>query len=530
VTRTACLSRALFVCAILLAATAADARADVRLSALFSDRAILQRDRPLPIWGWATPGEKVTVALGTESGSSTAGGDGRWQVTLKPQPVSKTPLTLTVTGKNTITVKDVLLGDVWLCGGQSNMEWSLGGCDAPDDIRTADLPLIRQFGVEYNFATTPQTEVKGNWLTCSPLSAPGFNAVGFYFARRVQKETGVPIGLLRSCIGGTNIELWMSQETLMNTPALAEYGKFMRDSLAIYQKDLAASLPTVEAWTAKAREELKAGRPVPPPPALPEFPFGEKMYRPRCVTLHNGMIAPLVPFALRGVLWYQGESNAGGAGDAQQYIEKKRAMLADWRKWFRDPNLPFYFVQLAAWQKASDDPVGGDGWALLRDAQRKCLTMPNTGMAVATDIGDAADIHPKNKSDVGDRLARWALANQYGKKIEASGPLFRDLKIEANKAIVSFDHVGGGLIVASKDGLKPPVELKAGKLTRFAIAGKDRKWVWADAKIEGDTVVCTHPDVPLPVAVRYAFTINPAGANLYNRDGLPASPFRTDDW
>ena len=521
---------ALVGAAAFLFGTAAEVRADVQLSALFADHAVLQRDRPLPVWGWAEPGEKVSVKFGTESGEAVAGKDGRWQVTLKPQPVSKTPQTLTAAGKNTITVKDILLGDVWLCGGQSNMEWVLGGCDAPDDIRSADLPLIRQFAVDYLFATTPQTKVNGRWAVCSPQTAPGFTAVGFYFARRVNKETGVPIGLLKSCVGGTNIELWMSQDTLMNTPALAPYGKFMRESLAIYQKELAAALPAIEEWAAKSREELKAGRPVPMPPTIPEFPFGEKMFRPRCVTLHNGMIAPLVPFALRGALWYQGESNAGSAFDALQYIEKTRAMLADWRKWFGDPDLPFYFVQLAAWQKSSEDPVGGDAWAHLRDGQRKCLALPHTGMAVATDIGDAADIHPKNKADVGERLARWALVNEYGKTIVPSGPLFKGLKIDGNKAVLEFDHVGAGLMIAQKDGRKPAEEVKDGKLARFAIASKDKKWVWADAKIVGNTVVCTHADVPNPVAVRYAFSINPAGANLYNRDGLPASPFRTDDW
>ena len=520
----------ILACLVLSCLASERARADVRLPALFADHAVLQRDKPLPIWGWAEPGEKVAVRLGTETGDATAAKDGRWQVTLKPQPVSKTPLTLTVAGKNTITVRDVLLGDVWLCGGQSNMEWGLGGCDVPEDVKSADLPLVRQFGVELHFATTPKTDVKGRWAVCSPQIAPGFTAVGFYFARRVHKETGVPIGLLRSCVGGTNIELWMSQDTLMNTHALAGYGKLMRDSLATYQRDLAAALPAVEGWTAKSREALKAGRPVPLPPVFPEFPFGEKMFRPRCVTLHNGMIAPLVPFALRGVLWYQGENNAGGAADGLQYVEKKGAMLADWRKWFGDPDLPFYFVQLAAWQKPSDAPAGGDGWAHIREAQRKCLTIPHTGMAVATDVGDADDIHPKNKADVGDRLARWALANEYGKKVVPSGPLFRGLKIDGNKAVVEFDHVGAGLMVGRKDGRKPADELKDVKLARFAIAGKDKKWVWANAVIVGDTVVCTHPEVPNPVAVRYAFTMNPVGANLYNRDGLPASPFRTDDW
>jgi sialate O-acetylesterase len=322
----------------------------------------------------------------------------------------------------------------------------------------------------------------------------------------------------------------MSQDTLMSTPALAQYGKFMRESLATYQKDLAAAVPAVEEWAAKCREDLKAGRALPMPPALPEFPFGEKMFRPRCVTLHNGMIAPLVPFALRGVLWYQGESNAGSVADGLQYIEKKRAMLADWRTWFGDPDLPFYFVQLAGWLQPAEGPAGGDGWAYIREAQRLCLKLPHTGMAVATDIGDAADIHPKNKSDVGDRLARWALAKQYGKRLEPSGPLYRELKIDGNQAIVHFDHVGAGLMIGQKSGLKPVEEVPDGTLRRFAIAGKDRKWAWAEAKIVGSTVVCTHPDISSPVAIRYGFTMNPVGANLYNRDGLPASPFRTDDW
>ena len=354
--------------------------------------------------------------------------------------------------------------------------------------------------------------------------------MGFYFARRVQKETGVPIGLLRSSVGGTNIELWMAQDTLMNTPALSAYGNQMRESLAEYRRELADVLFSVEEWTAACRKAEKAAEPLPLPPEMPDFPFGEKGFRPRCITLHNGMIAPLVPFALRGVLWYQGENNAGSVADGRQYIEKKRALLADWRNWFGDPELPFYFVQLAAWQNPSENPAGGDGWANFREAQRLCLTLPHTGMAVTTDIGDAADIHPKNKFDVGERLARWALVNQYGKKIEPSGPLYRQLRVEGSKAIVEFDHTGAGLMVGRKVGLQPTVEENGASLRRFAIAGQDRTWFWAEAQIEGNTVVCTHPQVPHPVAVRYGFSMNPDGANLYNRDGLPASPFRSDSW
>jgi sialate O-acetylesterase len=504
--------------------------AQVRVSALFSDHMILQRDRPIVVWGWGTPGEDVLISLADQTANTQVAQDGRWTCTLKPLPASANPIELKIQATNEILLKDILVGDVWLCSGQSNMEWGLGGCDAPEDIQSANFPLIRHFGVEANFAASPQANVKGRWNVCKPETAPGFTAVGFYFARRVHQETGVPIGLLRSSVGGTNIECWMSQETLMNTPALQTYAKMMRDSLAQYQNDLQAIIPEVEAWTKQSRDALSSGAQVPMPPAIPEFPFGEKMFRPRCVTLHNGMIHPLKSFALKGVLWYQGENNAGSPADGLQYIEKKRAMINDWRQWFGDPDLPFYFVQLAAWQKTTNDPGLADGWAFFRDAQRQCLSLPHTGMAVAIDIGDADDIHPKNKYDVGQRLARWALANEYSKPIEVSGPLFRSLKIDGNKATIDFDHVGSGLAAGSKTGRNPVEFSESTPLRRFAIAGQDRKWYWAEARIEGNRVVCSHPSVPEPIAIRYAFSMNPQGANLYNRDGLPASPFRTDDW
>ncbi len=505
-------------------------RADVRLPMLFSDHAILQRDQELTVWGWADAGENVAVRLGASKSQTSADGAGRWAVKLAAQPVSLAALTMIVEGNNRIEVRDILLGDVWLCSGQSNMEFPLGACDAGEDIQAASLPLIRQFGVELNFAQTPQTDVKGQWTICSPQTAAGFTAVGFYFARRVHTETGVPIGLLRSSVGGTNIECWMSQDTLLNTPELEPYAKIMRESLADYQKELASALPEIEAWTTASRAALQSGNSIPLPPTWPEFPFGERRFRPRCVTLHNGMIAPLVPTALKGVLWYQGENNAGGPFECEQYIAKKRAMIKDWRNWFRNPDLPFYFVQLASWQQPHDRAGDADGWALFRDAQRRCLAISGTGMAVATDVGDAVDIHPKNKFDVGERLARWALNQNYGVAMEVSGPLFRELTIEGSVASISFNHTGRGLIVAEKSGRRAVEEISGGKLQRFAIAGSDRQWHWAEATIDGDTVKCTHPAVKSPVAVRYALSMNPAGGNLYNRDGLPASPFRTDDW
>ena len=504
--------------------------AEVRLAAVFADHAVLQRDVPLPIWGWAEPGEAVEVTLGDATGRATAGPDGRWQVTLPPQPAARKPLGMVVQGSNRLEVHDLLLGDVWLCGGQSNMEWSLGACNAPEDVRAADDPLIRQFGVELHFASTPQRDVRGRWTVCTPRTAAGFTAVGYHFARRVRQDVDVPIGLLRSCVGGTNIELWMAQESLLNAPALAGYAKTMRDSLARHQQELAATVPAVEAWTSMARRAMQAGEPLPMPPPVPEFPFAERVARPRCVTLHNGMIAPLIPLPLKGAIWYQGENNAGNADEGRQYVAKTQVLLADWRRWFGNERLPFYFVQLAAWQKPSDRPEGGDGWAFIRDAQRQCLGIPHTGMAVAIDVGDANDIHPRNKADVGERLARWALANDYGVRLEPSGPLFRRLRIEGDRAIVEFGHVGAGLMAGAKVEREPVRPTPDVALRRFAIAGADRRWQWAEARIVGDTVECRHPEVAVPVAVRYAFTMNPEGANLYNRDGLPASPFRSDDW
>jgi sialate O-acetylesterase len=508
----------LLACAAVLSAAGA-ARADVRLPAVFTDHAVLQRDKPLPVWGWADPGEKVSVKLGGEGGETAAGKDGRWRLTLKPQPASRAPLTLTVAGKNTVAVKDVLLGDVWLCGGQSNMSISVGGfLAAPgvkEDVAAADLPLVRQFGVLEHFADAPQTDVKGEWLACSPRTAGRFSAVAFYFARKVHAETGVPIGILRSAKGSTRIECWLSEDSLLNTKELEPFARTMRASLERWDRDKEAA----------AKRGVK-----PDSPEFPPYPFGEKVRRPRCVTLHNGMIAPLSPFALRGAVWYQGEGNAADPQTARDYAVRLRTLVRDCRRMFGDADLPFYLVQLPAYREPGDAPAGGDAWAHLRESQRQCLALTHTGLAVTVDVGEADDIHPKNKFDVGERLARLALADLYGKKIESCGPLFRELKIDDNKAVVTFDHVGGGLMAGRKDGRKPVEEVKGAKLARFAVAGKDRKWYWAEAQIVGDSVVCTHPDVPEPVAVRYAFSANPVGANLYNRDGLPASPFRTDDW
>jgi sialate O-acetylesterase len=498
--------------------------AEVKLPAILSDHVVLQRDKVLPIWGWADPGEQVSVSLGKKRMTTTGGPDGRWIVRLPAQPVSTEPLTLTVAGKtNTLTVADVLLGDVWMCCGQSNMEMVLGGCDSAEDRKTADFPLIRHLFVPRNFADAPASDVQGSWRVCTPESSAGFSGVGFYFARKVQAETGVPIGLLNNAVGATNIEWWISAETLLGTAELAPYAKKMGEAVAQYQKQLTEQLPAAEKWALSARAALGAGKQLPAPPLLPDPPY-KKL---QCALLHNGHIAPLIPMALRGVLWYQGESNA----DGNLYLEKTRAMVTDWREFFAEPNLPFYFVQLAAFTKPNSNAVDAGSWGAIRDVQRRSLIIPHTGMASAVDIGDADDIHPKNKADVGERLALWALANEYGKKgLVVSGPLFRELRVEGGKVRIGFDSLGGGLMAARKSGRAPAVEDKGGKLNRFAVCGSDKKWFHAEALIDGDTVVVSSPEVSAPVAVRYADATNPEGANLYNRAGLPASPFRSDDW
>ncbi len=482
------------VCLLSLLSSLPSALADVSVTNIFTDHMVLQRDIPCPVWGMAEAGEKVTVKLGLSQGTATAGADGKWSVKLPASKMNASAQELTISGKNTIVIKDVLVGDVWLCSGQSNMEWNLGSCNAAEDIAAANLPNLRRIKFPHVSLNKPTTDVPGKWETCSPQNTAGFTAVGFYFARRVQKETGVPIGLLDDSWGGTRIEPWVPVEGFAAEPALSAILEKVK------QRDAAAAASPSTA-------PIGSGEPV---------------------ALYNGMIYPVVPFGIKGALWYQGESN-GGEGD--EYYSKMRALIGGWRKVWDQGDFPFYFVQLANFQKDSNTPQGGDGWAKLRQAQTKSLQIPHTGMAVIIDIGEAADIHPKNKFDVGERLALWALHHDYGKKdLVPSGPLFKAATVEGTKMRVSFDYADKGLIVGKKDGRKPVEAVAGGKLARFAIAGEDKKWVWADAVIDGNSVVVTSPEVPKPVAVRYAFTMNPEGANLYNKEGLPASPFRSDDW
>jgi len=452
---------------VLLIATAAGA--DVELPPLLGDGMVLQRGRPLPVWGRAAPGEKVVVRIAGRSASGVADEAGRWEVVLPALKVGG-PYRLTVKGSRSTPVRreNVLVGEVWICSGQSNMAWPVSRArDAKEEIAASGDRGLRLLTVPRKAADAPVESFSAAWRECGPKTVRGFSAVAYFFGRELRRRLKVPVGLVNTSYGGTPVEAWTS------------------------------------------REALEAAA----PDALPGYAARKPPHRASC--LYHGMIAPLVPYGIRGAIWYQGESNAGRAF---RYRTLFPAMIADWRARWGQGDFPFYFVQLANFRARKPEP-GESAWAELREAQLLTLkSVPNTGMAVAIDVGGAKDIHPKSKQEVGRRLALWALARDYGKKVVPSGPIYRGHEVEDGRVVIGFDHVGGGFAARPE-----------GKLLGFAIAGADRKFVWAEAEIEGDRVVVRHPDIPEPAAVRYGWADNPA-ANLANREGLPASPFRTDDW
>ena len=511
----------------MLLAFSAGASAAVKLPTVFGNGMVLQAGMPVPVWGWAEPGETVTVKFAGATVSAKADDQGRWMVKLPAMAPEAKGREMVVSGSSTVKFGDVLVGEVWLCSGQSNMAMSVRSIlDANEELAKAQYPKIRFLQVYRNNATHPADDVRGRWSPCSPSTARGFSAAGYFFGRKLHKELGVPIGLINSSWGGTRIEPWTAPEGFKVVPELSKIYALTQlwDSRTAPGKaGYAKALEQTKAWLPKAEAALAEGKRLPPQPALP----GPPESRQSPTRLYNGMIRPLAPYALRGAIWYQGEANGG---EGVTYFHKTRALIEGWKTVWRKDRLPFYFVQLANFRKPNPNPAGGDGWARIREAQRKCLELPDTGMAVIIDVGMAGNIHPKNKQDVGLRLALWALAKTYGKKVVCSGPLYKSHKVEGSRLRLFFDHVGGGLMVAQKEGLAPPRETPKEPLKLFAITGADKKWHWAEAKIDGDTIVVSSKDVPKPVAVRFAYTMNPVGFNLYNREGLPASPFRTDAW
>lgn len=632
--------------------------ADIRLPAVVGDNMVLQRGRKVPLWGWADPGETVAVKVSWKAKEQrvTVGQDGKWRLDV-PAPAVGGPYEITLTGKNTIVLKDILCGEVWVCSGQSNMEWpTASATSGQQEVAAAKYPKIRLFTVQKKIAATPEADCVGQWLPCSPETVGGFSAVGYFFGRCLHKELDVPIGLINTSWGGTVAEAWTSEQTLVKYPEfkaridqIAEARANPDASMKKYEQEVAQWQKKVEAagaqdvecasiefddsawkqmelpilweqtevgnfdglvwfrkvidvpdswvgkeltldlgpiddmdttwingvkvgahmesnqWMAPRRYKVgpgvvKAGRnaiavqvldtggggglygqpaqmKIKPTdatdddaislagpwrykvamslasmPAQPQPPSWAN--NPNAPTvLYNGMIAPLIPFAIRGAIWYQGESNADRA---YQYRKLFPDMITDWRRNWGVKSFPFLFVQLANFMAEKPEPADS-AWAELREAQTMTLSLQDTGMATIIDIGEAADIHPKNKQDVGRRLALWALAKTYKKDVVYSGPLYRSMKVRDGKIVLRFDCVGDGLVA------------KGGPLKGFAIAGADKKFVWADAVIEGKTVVVSSDKVADPVAVRYAWADNPV-CNLYNKADLPASPFRTDDW
>lgn len=637
------------------------------LSPLFSDHMVLQREQPVPVWGWASPGEEVIVGFAGLKKTGRADASGKWMVRLDPMPASAESRDLTVEagpGHDKVILHDVLVGDVWLCTGQSNMGFTLSGAlNGSQEIAAADHPMIRLFSVADNPSLTPVDTVKGSWRLCSPQTAGGFSAVAYFFGRELERDLKIPVGLLLSSVGGTPAEAWTRLEKLKSVPVLAERAekeievikqqpgdseRFPAARTAWESKYGVTPPPVAEAavgWADPAldardwkpvklpaswsqlgektggvfwlRKEVtlspemagkpmhlalnwlneqydtayfngvevgkanatpprfyntqrhysvpgklvKAGRNVialrvvaaSPQAAMViavnvlELPFTDPAAqdpnwlmkressfppltaealaeRPKpntasfiCVSaaLYNGMIAPLVPFAIKGAIWYQGESNTSRAGEYRQLLSM---MITDWREKWGQGNFPFLIQQLVNNGSPCEDPSKPGTWPALREAQEQVsVTLPNCGMATGMELGSAFTIHPPNKQDVGKRLALVALEKVYGKPVESAGPRYESMKIDGSAIRVKFTHARGLL---SKDG--PP--------KTFVIAGSDQKFYWADAKIEGDTIVVSSPQVPQPVAVRYAWATNPEGCNVYNDSGLPMAPFRTDDW
>ena len=623
------------------------------LHPLFTDGAVLQRGQPVPVWGWAGPGEKVTVEFAGQKTSATAGADGKWMARLPALEASDQPRVLRAAAATVARdVQNVVVGDVWICSGQSNMEMGIGMCDVPGEIAAANHPMIRLLSVPRRVAYEPQELFSGNWAPCTPEIIRtggwgGFSAVGYFFGRELHRDLKVPIGLIHSSWGGTICEAWASAEGLAPLPDFTDAVAGVRSTAqtlraggdaadtkeAWYRKNdpgsaagwqapefddtawasapqpgpweesglagfdgivwLRKSFDAPAAWDGRELTlslgpvddidttwingvkvgslemcnhqrvykipagVVKPGRNViavrvldtggvgglwgqvpqmfvgpagneqgslllagawqrrdsTPMRSLNGVPGQIDLNKPNVPTvLFNGMISPLLPYAIKGAIWYQGESNAGRG---LQYRSLLPAMITDWRARFGVGDFPFYIVSLANFQQSSPQPPENDAWAELREAQAMTAkNLKNCGLAVAIDIGDAADIHPKNKLEVGRRLALAALAQAHGRDVAYSGPWYKSMTVEDGKIRLTFDHAKG---LAAKDG----------QLTGFAIAGEDRKFVWADAVIDGETVVVSSPAVPQPAAVRYAWHINPV-CNLINAAGLPAVPFRTD--
>ncbi len=488
---------------LFLAALAGSLQASVKLPSLISDHMVLQQGVPVRIWGKADPGETVRVDFQGQSISTQANAAGKWTAWLKPLSAAG-PLEMTIGGGGSTVIKDVLVGEVWVGSGQSNMEFVLSNAvNHDEEIAHANYPLIHLFHVKRVVSEQPAEDVEGSWQVCTPESVPRFSAVEYFFGRDLHRHLHVPMGLIESDWGGTPAQSWTSRKALESDAAL----KFVLDewdqTLERYPAAKSAYDKRLEDWNARVAAAKAEGKPAPARPGAPAGPGHQNTP----AGLYNGMIAPLTPYAIRGVIWYQGESNATEA-HAWRYRRLFGAMIEDWRSHWGEGDFPFLFVQLANYKS-------NEWWPVLRESQSATLALRNTGMAVAIDVGESKDIHPKNKQDVGIRLALAARHIAYQESVEYSGPLYRQVTSEGSQMRVWFTHAQS---LQAKGG---------GPLTGFTIAGADGKFVPADAKLDGSTVVVSNAQVSNPVAVRYAWADDPV-CNLINQASLPASPFRSD--
>lgn len=503
----------LFIAVIVLS-FAAVAHANVTLPDVVSSGMVLQRDQTVPIWGTADPGEAVTVSFNGQVRNTTADANGRWLIRLQRLKATAKPSVLIVEGKNKIELQDILVGEVWLVAGQSNMQRLLSETsNGAEAIANANYPTMRLFNVSRQVAFKHAKPPLGVWRACTPESVKEFSAAGYYFGVELQKELDVPIGLINSSYGGSQAEAWTPVEYLVASADLkptvdrAKIWDEERPRVRV-QYDEAIRQWRAESYLARAADAI--------PQPSPSVPDALREYRVAS-SIYNGMIEPLIPFAIRGALWYQGESNEARA---QQYGILLPVMIKSWRERWGEGDFPFGIVQLPNYRQTKDDPAD-EAWSHLREAQRlTAASVPRTGLIVTIDLGEARDIHPRNKLDVGKRMARWALVDVYKQKILKTGPVFQKAEVKNSKIVVTFSEVGTGLKLGI--GSKPE---------EFAIAGADRKWYWAEAKVVGrNRVEVWSAQVSQPVAVRYAFNNNPRNPNLTNDTGIPAGPFRTDNW
>lgn len=491
--------------------------ADVKLPALFSDHMVLQRDMSVPVWGWADAGETVTVTIAGQSKSTKTGADGKWSIKLDKVETGG-PLTMVVKGNNTLTIQDVLVGEVWLGSGQSNMALTVRNSEDPaKETASANFPQIRVFTVKRREISTPQNDCEGRWIISSPETAGNFSAAAYFFGRDLHQQLKIPVGLITASVGATPIEGWTSLSAQEGRKELKSVFLPWEAKLKVPYDDATVQAKyqkQMETWKVSAAKRKAEGQPIGDPPEKPVHPREQKSYP---ANLFNGMIAPIIPYAIRGAIWYQGENNAKGES-SKLYATQLLILIQDWRERWGQGNFPFAWVQLPNYIKVKGGVGAETDWAFMRESMLRSLaTVPNSGMAITIDIGDPAQIHPKNKVPVGQRLALWARANVYGEKIPFSGPLPAGMKINGNEVTLSFTHTDGGLVA------------RGGDLKGFVIAGADQKWFPATARIVGDQVVLASPEVKSPVAARYAWADNPE-CNLYNGADLPASPFRTDTW